>query len=153
MKSGLSYLLIGGSIHPKEVVAEIIAKRFGRSVNHPDFIKKVAENTKLPFLIFDENGTYETESEGASAFIKKIEPFTEKDSRQKDRFAGFIVYPSNFLKEPPILQAINGNTPFLKPKRINTIDWEYRISFWTGISWAGSYDKPPPKLFKLEIIK
>jgi hypothetical protein len=35
-----------------------IDKRIEKAINHPDFIKKVAEQTKLPFLIFDEAGTY-----------------------------------------------------------------------------------------------
>ncbi len=130
-----------------------INKRIEKAINHPDFIKKVAKSTKLPFLIFDENGTFQTESEGASTLIEKIERFTEKDSNQNDRFAGFIVYPTNFLKDPPILQAINSNTPFMKPKRINTIDWQYRIPEWNGAVWGGTFDKPPAKFFKLEIIK
>ncbi len=123
-------------------------KRIETAVKHPDFIKKVAEASRLPFLVFDENGTFQAVSEGATEIIEKIEPYNEKD-----KFRGFIVYPKYFLKDAPILQSINNNTPFVKPKRINTIDWQFRIPEWDGSSWGGTYDEPPAKTFKLEIIK
>ncbi|WP_169309372.1 hypothetical protein [Desulforhopalus sp. IMCC35007] len=128
-------------------------KRVEKAINHPDFIKKVAEYSKLPMLIFNEDGTYQSESADASLLISKIEPFTEKIERGKERFAGFIVYPSQFLNSAPILQAINSKVVFSKAKKINTIDWKYRIPEWNGSEWGGSYDEPPEKLYKIEIIK
>lgn len=124
--------------------------RIDSKINHPDFLKKVADETRLPFLIFDSKGTFQTESGGATTFIERIEPFKEKD-----RFSGFIVYPKKFLKDAPILQAINSNIPFVKPKRVNTIDWQYRIPEFKGTMWgdAGQYDEQPARLFKLEIIR
>ena len=65
-------------------------RRIGRAVNNPDFLKKVADVSRLPFLLFDENGTFQTESGGATTFIDKIEPFKEEN-----RFSGFIIYPKD----------------------------------------------------------
>jgi hypothetical protein len=87
-------------------------KRIQAAVNHPDFLKKVADESRLPFLIFDAKGTFQTESGGATSLIEKIEPVKEKE-----RFAGFILYPKRFLKDAPILQAINADIPFIKPKK------------------------------------
>lgn len=125
-------------------------KRIEMAVNHPDFIKKVADETRLPFLIFDEKGTFQTESGGATTYIERIEP-----TKEKTRFSGFIVHPKIFLKDAPILQSINREIPFAKPKRLNTIDWQYRIPEFNGDVWAnsGKYDEPPAQLFKLEIIR
>ena len=128
-------------------------KRIAKAINHPEFIENVAEQTKLPFLIFDEEGTFQSETAGASSLIEKIEPFTEKDSNGKERFAGFIVYPKKFFNNPPILQAINNKAVFSIPKKINKFDWKFRIPEWHGAEWGGSYDEPPAKLFKLESIQ
>ena len=126
-------------------------KRIERAVNHPDFIKKVADETRLPFLIFNEKGTFQNESGGATTFIERIEPYKENT-----RFSGFIVHPKIFLKDAPILQSINSNIPFAKPKRLNTIDWQYRIpEIKGGVQFisTGQYDEQPAQLFKLEIIR
>lgn len=127
-----------------------IDKRIERSINHPDFIRKVADESILPFLIFDEKGTFQTDSGGATTFIDRVAPFKEEN-----RFSGFIVYPKKFLKDAPMLQAINSEIPFAKPKRVNTIDWQYRIPEFKGTMFAnaGEYDEPPAILFKLEIIR
>jgi hypothetical protein len=98
--------------------------------------------------------TYHSETAGASTLIKKIEPLLEKDSNGKSRFAGFIVYPIKLFNNPPILQAINNETVFSMPEKINTFDWKFRIPEWSGVKWGGGgYDKPPAKLYKLEIIQ
>ncbi len=125
-------------------------KRIEAAVNHPDFVKRVAEEIRLPFLIFDKNGTFQTESGGATAHIDKIEPLYEDE-----RFSGFILYPKHFLSAPPILQGINNDFQFASAKRVNTIDWKYRIPEFEGCVWtdSGTYDEKPAVLFKLEIIK
>ncbi len=129
-----------------------INKRIESTINDPKFIKKVADDIRLPFLIFDEKGTFHSESGEATAYIEKIEPFYENK-----RFSGFIVYPKEFLKEAPILQAINNDFRFTFPKRINTRDWKYRIPEFEveGMVFGnnGKYDEPPAVLFKLEIIR
>lgn len=128
-------------------------KRIEKAINSPEFIGKVAEQTKLPFLIFNEAGTFHSETAGASSLIEKIEPFKEKDSNGNERLAGFIVYPKKFFNSPPILQAINNNTVFSNPQKINKFDWKFRILEWHGSAWGGTYDEPPARLFKLEIIQ
>jgi hypothetical protein len=85
------------------------------------------------------------------SYINKIEPYKEKE-----RAAGFVVYPKQFLKEAPILQALNSSVPFAEPKRVHTIDWQYRIPQWiegTSFENTGKYDEQPAQLFKLEIIR
>ena len=127
-----------------------ITKRIEMTINDPKFIKKVADDIRLPFLIFDEKGTFHSESGEATAYVEKIEPLFEDK-----RLSGFVVYPKGFLKEAPILQAINNDFRFALPKRINTYDWKYRIPELQGVVWAdsGKYDEPPAVLFKLEIIR
>ncbi len=127
-----------------------VDRKINAAINHPDFIKKVAEEIRLPFLIFDTNGTFQTESGGATTDIEKIEPFFENK-----RFSGFVVYPINFLSNPPILQSINNDIQFAPAKRVNTIDWKYRIPEFNGAGWVdrGAWDEEPAKLFKLEIIR
>ena len=127
-----------------------INKKIEMTVNDPKFIKKVADDIRLPFLIFDENGTFHSESGEATAYIEKIEPIFEDR-----RLSGCIVYPKAFLKEAPILQALNNDLRFTLPKKINTYDWKYRIPEFQGTVWAdsGKYDEPPAVLFKLEIIR
>ncbi len=129
---------------------ESFNKRIENAVNHPDFIKKVADQIRLPFIIFDKNGTFQTESGEATAYIEKIEPFSENK-----RFSGFVVYPKAFLNNPPVLQAINNDFQFASAKRVNTIDWKYRIPEFKGSRWVdtGRYDEQPVVLFKLEIIR
>ena len=56
-----------------------LTKESRQTINHPDFLKKVADESKLPFLIFDAKGTFQTESGGATNLIDKIEPVKEKD--------------------------------------------------------------------------
>ncbi|MDA3897378.1 MAG: hypothetical protein PF482_14685 [Desulfobacteraceae bacterium] len=127
-----------------------VDKRIKAAINHPDFVKKVAEEIRLPFLIFDKEGTFQTESGGATAYIDKIEP-----SYENKRFSGFTVYPKMFLKNPPVLQAINNDFQFASAKRVNTIDWNYRIPEFKGFVFqdTGTYDEKPAVLFKLEIIR
>jgi hypothetical protein len=140
-------VLIFGAYHGFNFYVD---NRIERAINHPDFLKKVADEIRIPFLIFDEKGTFHTVSGGATIYIDKIEPFQEKK-----RFSGFIVYPKEFLQNPPILQSINNDFQFTAPKRINTKDWKYRIPEFHGSEWVspGQYDEPPAKLFKLEIIR
>ena len=45
-------------------------KRIEKAISHPDFITKVAESTKLPFLIIDENGSFQTDSVGNGDDLK-----------------------------------------------------------------------------------
>lgn len=127
-----------------------VNKRIDAAINHPEFVRKVAGEIRLPFLIFDKNGTFQAESGGATTYIKKIEPLYEDK-----RFSGFTVYPKRFLSESPILQGVNNDYQFASPKRINTIDWMYRIPEFKGSVWAnsGAYDERPAVLFKLEILK
>ena len=125
-------------------------KRIEEAINHPDFLRKVADEVRLPFLIFDKNGTFQSEWGGATSYTDKIEPFQEEK-----RLSGFIVYPRSFLENPPILQGINNDYLFAAPKRINTKDWKYRIPEFEGVEFVntGKYDEPPAVLFKLEIIR
>ena len=53
------------------------------------------------------------------------------------------------------MQAINNDFQFTLPKKINTLDWKYRIPEFegTGFMDSGKYDEPPAVLFKLEIIR
>jgi len=148
--AGIFVAVIGVMIAFISQMNNTIDKKIQGEINHPDFIKKVADEIRLPFLIFDEKGTFQTESGGATTFIERVEPLKEKG-----RFSGFNVYPKGFLKDAPLLQAINSEIPFAKPKRINTIDWQYRIPEFKGSVWAnaGEYDEPPAQLFKLEIIR
>ena len=143
---GVTAIIVGIILHMNDSVN----KKIETAVSHPDFVKKVAEEIRLPFLIFDNNGTFQTESGGATAFIEKIEPLFENN-----RFSGFIVYPKSFLPDPPILLSINNNFQFAPAKRVNTIDWKYRIPEFEGFVWkdSGTYDEKPAVLFKLEIIR
>ncbi len=127
-----------------------INKKIDSRFKNPEFIKRVADEIRLPFLIFNKEGTFQSEFGGATTYIKKIEPIFENN-----RFSGFVVYPKEFLKEPPILQGINNNYPFTLAKRINTKDWKYRIPEFEGQQWinTGKHDEPPAVLFKLEIIR
>ena len=131
-------------------VNDSLDKKIQAAINSPAFLKKVADESRLPFLIFDSNGTFQTESGGATTFIDRIEPLKEKE-----RFSGFIVHPKQFLRDAPILQAINSDIPFAKAKRVNTIDWQYRIPEFKGTAFgdAGQYDEQPASLFRLEIIR
>lgn len=125
-------------------------KKIETAISHPDFVKKVADEIRLPFLIFDQNGTFQTESGGATNYIERIEPFFEEK-----RFSGFIVFTKVFLNNPPILQAINNDYQFSSAKRVNTMDWKYRIPEFKGEVWAnaGTYDEQIAVLFRLEIIR
>ena len=41
---------------------ESLDKRIAKAMTHPDFIKKVADEYRLPFLIFNVNATFQNES-------------------------------------------------------------------------------------------
>lgn len=122
-----------------------INKRIERTINDPKFIKKVADDIRLPFLIFDENERYLIDN-GASKIIEKIKVVKENGKAIKK----IVVSPNRLLPIAPILMSFDGEPEFEEPQKGEKFDWVYTVI--ERDSWGYASGKPPVKRFRLEII-
>ena len=125
-----------------------IDSKIEEKLNNPEFIKKVASEIQLPFLIFDENNRILVDN-GASALINSIVV-----KKEKGEVISIIISPKEFIQIPPIIENINSNLDFFEPERINQIDLMYKVNSEVGGGFLvdESY-KEPIKKFKLTFLK
>lgn len=111
------------------------------------FIKRVASEVRLPFLIFDEKNRYLVDT-GASELIESIE--IVKDGRD---ITEVIITPKQSLAIAPILESYDRDIEFDEPIRGQKLDWVYK-TILPSTTWGKTYPsgKPPSKKFKLQII-
>jgi len=125
-----------------------IEKRIQEQLGDKEFIKKVAEQVRLPFIIFDENENFLNNS-GADNYIESIKVI-KKDNGDIDEI---IIICKKFLNSPPIVQSIDDNIYFRNPERYQQKDWKlksFQLSYF--ITSDVRYEDKPPSRFKIEII-
>ena len=123
-----------------------IDKKIDDKINDPNFIKKLANEARLPFLIFDENNKILADY-GAYQYLKKILIL----NNEKNELIEIRISPKQFMNIAPIIECINGRLDFREPEREGEIDWLIKIVY-TSYLVAESHEESVKK-FKLTIIK
>lgn len=123
-----------------------IDSRIEDKLHDPEFIKKVATEIELPFLVFDEN-EHVIYDNNAYKLIHSL-----KVEKKGDNVTSIIISPKSFMSIPPIIENINFHLDFSEAERINQIDWKYNVIEAGGYLALESY-KEPFKKFKLTFIK
>ncbi len=124
-----------------------IDKRFENNVKNPEFVRMVADKVRLPFIIFDENGTFLNNS-GGEDYVEAIK-ITRKPNKYVDEIT---VIGKRFLNSAPILQNIDGKIQFYDGKRVDQKNWKFKAFQYTYLVTESSPKDEPPYRFKLEII-
>jgi len=125
-----------------------IDRKIEAKFQDPVFIRGVASEVRLPFLVFDEENRYLADT-GASELIENI-----KIAKDGSDIKEIIVTPKKLLPIAPILESYDGDTEFDEPQRGTEFDWVYK-AIVPETAWAKTYPsgKPPKKRFKLQIIE
>ena len=97
-----------------------INNRIEDYINDPDFIKKVASEVRLPFVIFDENEVIHFDS-NAMSYIDRIE--VKRD--EKKELESIYVYPKKFFNIAPLIECINSAFEFDEPVKVAPNGWKY----------------------------
>jgi hypothetical protein len=124
-----------------------IDKRIEAQLKSPEFVKKVAEQVRLPFIIFDENDRVLVNS-GGEDYIESISVSNDDSINIQ-----IVVLTKRFLHIAPLLQNLDGKMQFYDPERIGQNGWKFK-SFEHGyiIDHTNENLIPPPRRFRLEII-
>jgi len=129
------------------VVIGLMDKRIENKLHDPEFISKVADEVKLPFVIFDENNSVVVDN-GAMNIIEKIS-INRKDRRN---ISEIIITPKKYLAIAPILESLDSKIEFQDPIRGNKFDFIYKRVEGT-VTWVNNYASTPPKSkFRLQVI-
>jgi hypothetical protein len=131
------FLQLNGSINEK----------IESKLKDPEFISKVADEVKLPFVIFDENNSIIVDT-GAMNIIDKI---SINKANHKD-ISEIIITPKKYLAIAPILESLDPKIEFQDPIKGNKFDFIYkRVEM--AVVWANTYASTPPKSkFLLQVI-
>ena len=124
-----------------------IDKKIEQQINNTDYIKKVAEQVRLPFIIFDENETFLNNS-GGEEYVEEIR-ITKKVDGDVDEI---IVVCKKFLESSPIIQSIDEKIFFHQPERAEQKNWKFNAFQYTYFTAKGDQGTKPPSRFKIEII-
>jgi hypothetical protein len=124
-----------------------IDRKFDEKVRDPNFIRKVADEVRLPFVIFDENNKILADS-GAYQYLNKINVLRN----EKNEVTAIRITPKQFMNAAPIIENINGDLDFSEPERAEEIDWLIRIKPGRALLALESSQEPIKK-FKLTIIR
>ena len=145
---GVLIAAIGTIIAIVTGVTSDINKRIEAQLRNPEFVKKVAEQVRLPFIIFDENNT-ELVNSGGEDYVVNFKVNVDDDGEFKD----IMVTTKVFLNIPPMLQNLDGKIQFYNPERIGQRDWKFRAFYHRYvIDEYNANKKPPPMRFRLDII-
>ncbi len=147
--AGVAVAVIGTIWAIVSGMSNSIEKQIQKQMNDPDFIKKVAEKVRLPFIIFDEDATYLNNS-GGEEYIESIQ-VTKKDNGDIDEI---VIICKKFLESAPIIQSIDEQIQFHQPERTKQTSWKV-TAFQDGQNITiGRIEKGPRPLnrFKIEII-
>jgi hypothetical protein len=124
-----------------------IDEKIEKKLKDPEFISKVADEVKLPFVIFDEDDSIIVDT-GTMSIIDKIS-INKKDGRY---ISEIIITPKKYLAIAPILESLDPQIEFQDPIRGNKFDFIYKRLEGTVI-WKNNYASTPPKSkFRLQVI-
>lgn len=123
-------------------------KKIEAKISDPNFIKKLAKEIQLPFLVFDENNVVLSDVGG----YELLESF-EVIKNEKGDISAIRITPKSYLAMAPILENIGTNMNFLEPKRIENISWLFEVDTGYGGFLVTESYKEPIRKFRLTIIK
>lgn len=123
-------------------------KKMEEKISDPNFIKQLAKEIRLPFLIFDENNVVLSDVGG----YELLESF-EIIKNEKGDISEIRITPKSYLATAPILEIIGTNMNFLEPKRIENISWLFEVDTGYGGFLVTESYKDPIRKFRLTIIK
>lgn len=125
-----------------------IEKKIENKLNDPEFIRKVTNIVRLPFVIFDEDESIIIDT-GAMNYIERIE--VKKDQRQE--VSEIIVSPKRYMPVAPILESLDIEIEFDEPTRGQKFDLVYKaVDIATAFGKTYASGKPPKRRFRLQII-
>jgi hypothetical protein len=139
--------IIGGVVSGALWMAGNIDRKIEQKVNDPNFIKKLADEVKLPFLIFDEDNRVIADY-GAYEYLQKISVVKSKQGEVE----AIRITPKHFMNTPPILENINGDLNLAEPERADQVDWVISIKPGPARLLLQSHVEPVKK-FKLTILR
>ena len=125
-----------------------IDKKIETKFNNPEFLRKVANIARLPFVIFDEDESIIIDT-GAMNYIEKIE--VKKGQRQQ--VSEIIVSPKKYMPVAPILESLDIEIEFDEPTRGQEFDLVYKtVEIATAFAKTYASGKRPKRRFRLQII-
>jgi hypothetical protein len=125
-----------------------VDQKIETKLKDPDFIRKVAAEVRLPFVIFDEDKSVIVDT-GAMDHITSIE--VHKGERQE--VSEIIISPKKFMAIAPILENLDGRMEFESPIRGANLDFVFK-KVQMGSVWADTYASghPPKRKFRLQLV-
>ncbi|MBC8427056.1 MAG: hypothetical protein H8E00_00210 [Deltaproteobacteria bacterium] len=124
-----------------------IDKKIEIKLSDPEFLRKVANRVKLPFVIFDEDNSIVVDT-GAMGVIDEI--CIKKADRNE--VSMIIVSPKKYLAVAPILESLDPKIEFQYPTKGDKFDFIYKRVEMDTV-WENTYESKPPKSrFRLQII-
>lgn len=124
-----------------------IDKKIETKLSDPEFLRKVANRVKLPFVIFDEDNSIVVDT-GAMGIIDEI--CIKKADRNE--VSEIIVSPKKYLAVAPILESLDPKIEFQYPIKGDKFDFIYKRVEMANV-WANTYaSKPPKSRFRLQVI-
>ena len=125
-----------------------IDKKIESKLKDPEFIRKVADEVRLPFVIFDEDQSVLIDT-GAMNNFEKIK--VKKGQRQE--VSEIIVSPKKYMIVAPLLESFDAQIEFENPVRGENYDFIYKkvkmANVWTNTYASG---KPPKRKFRLQLV-
>lgn len=132
------------------IVAYLVSsldRKIEEKVADPSFVRRIAAEVRLPFVIFDENGTILSDV-GGYQLLESLRVMRN----QKGTIIEIQVTPRTFLPVGPILESIGGEVSFQEPTRARSIDWHFKVDPRPGTLLLEG-GKDPVKKLRLTIIK
>lgn len=144
---GIAIAAIGTILAIVTGLTSSIDKKIKNQINNPDYIRKVAEQVRLPFIIFDENERFLNVS-SAEDYVEKIKVL----KNEENDVDAIIIVCKRFLDSAPILQSIDGKIQFHDPERVEQKSWKFKAFEYSYLVLESTKGSKPPNRFKLEII-
>ena len=126
-----------------------IDRKIEEKIKEPSFVKKIADEVRLPFVIFDDNNRVIADY-GAYQYLNEIHVLKDKDKK----LTAIEIKPKQFMSTPPIVENINGSLDFFEPERQEQITWKINInSINTDSIITDQNHTEPVYKFKLTIFR
>lgn len=122
-------------------------KKIESKLKDPVFIRKMANEVRLPFVIFDEDNSVIVDT-GAMTTIAKI-AINKKDGKE---LSEIVITPKQYLAVAPILESLDPKIEFQDPVRGKEFDIVYKKVEMATV-WTNTYaTKPSKSKFRLQVI-
>ena len=127
-----------------------INQKIDQKLNDPSFIKKVADEVRLPFVMFNDNESIIANT-GAMNYIEDFK--IKKDKNQN--ITEILVSPKSFMAIPPILESLDDkDIKFEEPIKGEKYDLIYKVVQYGGVGWGTvlAEGSKPQRRFRLQLV-